>query len=172
MHAILLVLLACDGWTPVVGEVAEDAGCAVVQTTDAAATAYAFARADRVAETTLPMRASLRWRRVDGENKSIEMRVAGAVVLVGDGKVGVWVSDARFADVGWQPARAAVRVDSALEVVQTADAIDIAIDGAPAMHYPFAAPLSAFHVGVGFKAARGARGRLRFYDVRVSSLAR
>lgn len=164
-----LLFLACDDWTAVQGELARDAGCAVVLTTDAATTSYAYARADRVADSQLPLHASLRWRRLDGETKAIELRVAGAVVLIADGKVGVWVSDARFAERGFEPARAAVRADSALAVTQTADAIDIAIDGAPAMHFPFAAPPGAFHLGLAFKSARGVRGRLHVHELSVDT---
>lgn len=154
-------------WTVVTGELAD--GAAYVLTTDAAPTSYSYGRVDRTADSALPVRVALRWRRLDGEDRAIEIRVAGAVVLVADGKVGVWVSDARFNERGFEPfAAAAPRADSRIEVAQTADAIDVAIDGAPAMHYPFAAPRDRFHVGVALKAARGVRGRLRFTDVTIS----
>lgn len=139
---------------------------------DGAPGRYSVGELISVDEVALPYRFTVTWRRLGVEaGRSMHVLVAGGVVLIKAGAINFWAyDDAAFASAAWQPlAGHAAQNEHTVVVDQDAGAVVVTIDGAPAARFPLTVARARAHVGVGMKAAPGARSKIYLRSLIVAA---
>jgi hypothetical protein len=104
-------------------------------------------------------------------DKSIEIAVLGGRVLVRDGEIGFYTTEAQFEIDGWHPLHDLHQRDEhVVRVTQVGRDIDVRIDGTAAGHWRVPVAPARGNVGIGFKGMRGLRSRIEFHGLRVRPL--
>jgi hypothetical protein len=103
--------------------------------------------------------------------KSIEIAVLGGMILVRDGEIGFYTTEAQFEIDGWRPlADFHQRDDHVLRVTQFGRDVDVRIDGVAAGHWRVPVAPARGNVWIDFKGMRGLRSRIQFHGLRVRAL--
>jgi hypothetical protein len=152
-------------WRVDAGELRRGAQCGTfIGTTDANTGLFSFGRYALRTPVDLPFEFQVTWRRLSHE-RSLEIGVLGAVVLLNDNTCGKFVNNPSFvwdSLPGYRPSQ-----QHTITVRQDAKQIVLLVDGAKACSWAFAAPVKRGELSVGFKAPSGDRARLLFRDVQV-----
>lgn len=148
-----------------VGELVGGAQCGTfIGTTDANTGLFSFGRYVRRTPVDLPYEVQVTLRRLSHE-RSVEIGVLGAVVLLDDDKCGNFVNNESFA---WDPLPGYRTSElHTITVRQDAKEITLLVDGEKAHTWAFAAPIKHGEVSVGFKGPPGDRARLWFREMKV-----
>lgn len=151
-------------WTVRQGDLQPGLACgAFVGATSDATIAYSFAQLVWRRPVAVPYQLDVTWRRLGSDIRSIELQLLGAVLLFGDGRIGLWIDDPSFAADGWRPLPwYRVRDRHTVRVVQTGDEVVALVDGREVGRWRFAGAGREGTVGVGWKGQRGARERVWF----------
>lgn len=121
-----------------------------------------FSRGVAWIEPALEARYTVRlvWRRLSDRPTSLELVFPGGSLLVRDGVIGWWESDARWAERGWTPAPAATARAQQITLTQDGDRLRAWIDGEELPPWRLAAPPGAGGLGVAVKGGPGDRARM------------
>lgn len=164
---------AATSWKVTRGTVAPGAiAGSYLLASDAAPGRYSVGELISVDEIGLPYRFTVTWRRLGVEaGRSMHVLVAGGVVLIKAGAINLWAyDDAAFASAAWQPLAGHAAHDQHTVVIdQDARAVVVTIDGAPAARFPLTVARARAHVGVGMKAAPGARSKIYLRSLTVAA---
>ena len=110
-------------WTEVAGTIAPGARCGtVVLTTDGAGSQHAVARAGLVGTATGDLRFEVTLRRLTADAGPIHVAFPGGYLLLRDGEVGMYTTEAQWSKVGWQP------MPDALAGLRLTDQIDLVLE--------------------------------------------
>lgn len=121
----------------------------------------------------LPFRIDVAWRRIGPEaGRSMHITVADAVVLIRNGKVGLYAfDDARFVAAGWTPLPGFdSHLEHAISVQQDARAVIVSVDGKPAATFSLATTRASYRPGVGMKGAPGFRSVIYVRSLAITPL--
>ncbi|HVK78310.1 MAG TPA: hypothetical protein VM734_33625 [Kofleriaceae bacterium] len=160
-------------WRAVMGTVSAADGCAaMVLTTDASGSDRATGRAIYQAAVPATGRIALTVQRLTGDAGSVQIEVAGAWLILGDGRAGVYTSEAQWAETGlrpYPPALAGRRLidPSRVELDLAPREVTVRIDGVAIGRWPLPARMKAGTFSVWIHGPRGTRSRLRVSDVQV-----
>lgn len=149
-----------------IGELAPGVAGSWVITTAAADAAYSFGRAQLVTDVAGSYRLALSWRRLDADVATLEIWLPdNSVVLVKDSGIALFRDNASFP--GFSPANLRTQVPSRIELVQSAQTLELHVDGVKLQQWPHAMASTAGRIAVALKAAPRRRARLRVSDVSV-----
>jgi len=118
----------------------------------------------------LPYRIDVVWRRIGPEGgRSMHVTVAGAVILVQTGRVGVYAFDEVALEArGWTPVPALRTHDEHMvSVIQDAREVTILVEGKEVARYPVVVTRPSTKVGVGMKGAKGFRSTIYVRSIAV-----
>lgn len=150
------------------------ASCALIGETDAVDFHFSFAAFNYKKPVPLPFEASVTLTRLtpDG-HKSMEITSAGGTVLVRDGQIGLYLSEAQFERDGWRPIAFRSHEENTLSVQVFPTLVRAFVNGreVAAWPLPYRAPVHEDSIRIAFKGPRGYRGRVLFRDFRVRSLS-
>jgi hypothetical protein len=121
----------------------------------------------------LPYRLDVTWRRLGPEaGRSMHVTVAGGVVLIRSGKIGLYAFDeARFAAAGWTPLPGYdAHAEHAVCVVQTHETIAVTIDGRQVARFSLPVAHESVRPGIGMKGAPGFRSTIYVRSLSVTEL--
>ncbi len=121
----------------------------------------------------LPYRLDVRWRRLGPEaGRSLHVLIAGGVVLVQRGRVGLYTYDeVALATRGWAAAPTLdPHREHAIAVTQDAAEVRVAVDGVEVLRQPLVAAGATTKVGVGLKGAGGHRSALLVSAIAITEL--
>lgn len=184
---VLLVAIACvvpapadagdcavRPWRGTAGSVSPGAACgAVILTTDASDAERSVGRALHTSSIEDDARVSISLRALSRDAESIHVELPGAYVLLRDGQIGLYVTEAQWAEDGWQPLPAPLEdhrlVDpTALAIDLDGDAVEVTIDGHAAARWNVPARVRSGPLAVWLHGPPGARTRLRIADASIS----
>ena len=163
---------ACDdagAWLVGRGELVAEPGCAWVLTTDAEDHAESIGDARLREPVTLPYELELRWQRLDpGGGRTMWLSLVGGDLLFKNGSVAWFNTLQQLQRDGYLriPALSS-HVEHRFTVRQTESLVELRIDGKLSARFAYRTGKRRGRVGVGFNAAGGYRGMLRFLDVKV-----
>jgi hypothetical protein len=118
----------------------------------------------------LPYRIDVRWRRIGPEGgRSMHVTVAGAVILIQSGRVGVYAFDEVALEAqGWTPVpELRTHDEHTISVIQDAREVTILVEGKEVARYPVVVTRRSTKVGVGMKGAKGYRSRIYVRSIAV-----
>jgi hypothetical protein len=118
----------------------------------------------------LPYRIDVRWRRIGPEGgRSMHVTVAGAVILVQTGRVGVYAFDEVALEAhGWTPVpQLRTHEEHTISVLQDAREVTILVEGKEVARYPVVVKRATTKVGVGMKGAKGFRSTIYVRSIAV-----
>ena len=154
------------------GELLADRGCGgFLLTTDAEDHAESLGDVRWKEPITLPYELELRWQRLDpGGGRTMWLTLIGGDLLFKDGAVGWYVDPAQLRRDGYRriPGLSSHDVHR-FAIRQTAELVELRIDGKLAARIPFRPGRRRGRVGIGFNGARGYRALVRFSDFVVRS---
>lgn len=162
-------------WEVVRGSLAPAGGCgAWVLTTNGVRRGYSYGELRYAQPITIPYEVSVTWQRLGADARSMDLRVLGASVLVGEERVALYVEgdDARFAADGWRPVPGLHAHDEhRVSVKQDARSIALTVDGTVVATWAFEARAATGPLVLGLKGAPGYRARAVFRDLQIAQSA-
>lgn len=140
--------------------------CAMIATTDGHATPFSWFEIGTTAKYTLPITVDVTWRRLDADDRSLEIELLGGSLLFREGSWGPYFnSDAAFQ---WIPVpELRLGVLTTVHAVQYADRLEVAIDGKKLPPVPFAARVTTGSVGFAAKASSGVRAHVELHRIAI-----
>ena len=119
----------------------------------------------------LPYELEVRWRRLDpAGGRTMWLTLVGGDLLFKTGAIGWYVSPAQFRQSGFRRiAGLSSHDEHRFAIRQTAELVELRIDGKLSARIPFRPGKRRSRVGIGFNGARGYRSSLRFADFVVRS---
>jgi hypothetical protein len=160
-------------WTVRQGSFAPGAGrCEWLLATNAGNTRFSYGEARLVRDIPVPFDFEVTWRRLGPEQKPLELHVPGAILLVADGRYGLYVDEPSFAKDGWHDLPGfSVHARSTVRVRREKRGVILWVDGREIHRWQVLPEVDrAAHVAVGFKGAGTYRSRLWLADVTVRPL--
>ncbi len=163
-----------DDWRVDQGSLGHGRSCgAWIGATNGATIAYSFGQFVSKQVATLPYRATVTWRRLGGDARSLELHLLGAAILIGPDRIGLWIDDSTFAVDGFRPLPGhSTRDPHTVSVVQRADSVEVSLDNRVIGRWAFRALIASGHIAVAFKGGRSAYARMWFRDFRIEALPR
>ncbi len=161
-----------EDWRVSQGDLQPGRACgSYIAASNGASIAYSFAQITWRQPVTLPYRVTVTWRRLGSDTRSLELHLLGAVVLIFDHKIAMWVDDATFGLDGWHALPGyRTRAAHTVSVVQRVDGLEVEVDGRPVRRWRFAPEQTTDRISVAFKGQRGTREKVWFRDFAVEPL--
>jgi hypothetical protein len=128
LGAILIAPAASAGrckpqWSEIAGTISPGARCgSAVLTTDGATAQHSVARAGLVGTFAGDVRFTVTLRRLSADAGPIHVAFPGGYLMLRDGEVGLYVTEAQWSKVGWQP------LPDALAALRLSDSIDLSLE--------------------------------------------
>lgn len=140
--------------------------CAMIATTDGRATPFSWFEVGTTGQYTLPITVDVTWRRLDADDRSLEIELLGGSLLFREGAWGPYFnSDASFVWIPMPELRLGVL--TTVHAVQYADRLEVAIDGKKLPPVPFAARITKGSVGFAAKASSGMRAHIELRRISI-----
>lgn len=161
-------------WRATAGSVSPGAACgAVILTTDASDAERSVGRALHTSSIEDDARVSISLRALSRDAETIHVELPGAYVLLRDGQIGLYVTEAQWAEDGWAPLPAPLDeyrlVDAATLAIELAgDDLVVTMDGHVAARWSVPARIRSGPLAVWLHGPRGGRTRARIADVAIS----
>jgi len=155
-----------SAWLVGRGELSADRGCGLLLTTDAEDHSESLGDVRWQEPVELPYELELRWQRLDpGGGRTLWLTLIGGDLLFKTGSIAWYVDPAQLRRDGYRRIPGLSSHDEhRFSVRQTAELVELKIDGRLRARIPFHATKRRGHVGIGFNGARAYRAVLRFAD--------